>query len=164
MPGDNCSIYGCTVSRRSKHKGIAIFKIPTGDTDFEKKWGEKVISIITRDRVVDAALRERINCRKLFICQRHYKEDQIRNHVTRKTVKPGEIPKLNLPTKSIPSISSSTKPRESADIVLQKRLSSLESFITTHNNECYQSFSEFLTRVQSLKLHDWDVSITSMNN
>ena len=24
MPGDNCSIYGCTVSRRSKYKGIAI--------------------------------------------------------------------------------------------------------------------------------------------
>ena len=70
MPGDNCSLYGCTVSRRSKHKGIAIFKLPTGDTDFEKKWREKLISIITKDKVIDAALRERINCRKLFICQR----------------------------------------------------------------------------------------------
>ena len=106
-------------------------------------------------------MRKRINCPKPFICQRHYKGDQILNHVTRKTVKPGEIPILNLHTKSIPSTSSSTKPRESADIVLLKRLSSVESFITTHNNECYQSFSVFLTRVQSLKLHDWDVSITS---
>ena len=162
MPGDNCSLYGCTVSRRSKHKGIAIFKIPTGDTDFEKKWREKLISIITKDRVIDAALRERINCRKLFICQRHYREDQILNHATRKTVKPGEIPELNLPIKSIPTISSSTSPRKSAGIVLQKKLSSLESAITTHNNmECYRSFSEFLTRVPSLKLHDWETSITS---
>ena len=36
MPGDNCSIYGCTVSRRSKHKGIAIFKIQTS-----KRTGER---------------------------------------------------------------------------------------------------------------------------
>ena len=27
--------------------------------------------------------------------------------------------------------------------------------------ECYRSFSEFLTRVPSLKLHDWETSITS---
>ena len=66
MPGDNCSIYGCTVSRRSKHKGIAIFKIPTGDTDFKKNWGEKFFSIIIKDWVIDAALRERINCHKPF--------------------------------------------------------------------------------------------------
>ena len=145
MPGDNCSIYGCTLSRRSKHKRIAIFKIPTGDTDFEKKWREKLITVVN----------------VLFDVITRKTKSLILNHATRKTVKPGEIPKLNLPTKSIPSTSSSTKPRESADIVLQKRLSSLESFTTTHNNECYQSFSEFLTRVQSLKLHDWDVSITS---
>ena len=28
------AIYGCIVSRRSKHKGITIFKIPIGDTDY----------------------------------------------------------------------------------------------------------------------------------
>ena len=61
MSGDNCSIYGCTVSRRSKHKGIAICKIPTGNADFEKNWREKFVSITTRDRVIDVALRERIN-------------------------------------------------------------------------------------------------------
>ena len=74
---------------------------------------------------------------------------------------PSEIPELNCPIKSIPSICSSTKPRESADTILQKRLS-LESCVTTHNNiECYKSFSEFLMYVQSLKLHNRDISITS---
>ena len=118
MLGGNCSIYGCTVSTRSKYKGTAIFKIPTGDTDFEKNWREKLVSIITKDRVIDVALRERINSRKLF-SQHHYREDQILHHATKKTVKPGEIPELNLPIKSIPSIFSSAKPRESPDTILQ---------------------------------------------
>lgn len=161
MPGDNCSIYGCTVSRRSNHKGVAIFKVPSGDTEFEKNWREKLVSIITRDRVIDAALRQRIDARKLYICQHHYREDQILEHATRKTVKPGEIPELNLPIKSFPSSSTSTKPRESADTILQKRLSSLESCTTDIITECYQSFPEFISRIQSLKLLNWELCITS---
>ena len=31
MPGDNCSIYGCPVSRMSKYKGTGIYKVPSGD-------------------------------------------------------------------------------------------------------------------------------------
>ena len=161
MPGDNCSIYGCTVLRRSNHKGVAIFKVPSGDTEFEKNWREKLVSIITRDRVIDAALRQRINASKLYICQHHYREDQILEHATRKTVKPGEIPELNLPIKSFPSSSTSTKPRESADTILQKRLSSLESCTTDIITECYQSFPEFISRIQSLKLLNWELCITS---
>ena len=36
MPGDNCPIFGCRVSRRSKYKGIAIFKVPALITEFGK--------------------------------------------------------------------------------------------------------------------------------
>ena len=42
MPGDNCSIYGCTVARRLKYKGIAIFKVSAPKTEFEKSWKDKV--------------------------------------------------------------------------------------------------------------------------
>ena len=55
MPGDNCSIYGCTVSRRSKYKGIAIFKVPAPKTEFEKRWKDKLVDVITKSREIDGA-------------------------------------------------------------------------------------------------------------
>ena len=45
MPGDNCSIYSCTVSRRSKYKGIAIFRVPAPKTEFEKSWKDKLVAV-----------------------------------------------------------------------------------------------------------------------
>ena len=75
MPGENCSIYSCTVSRRSKYKGIALFKVPSGDTEFDKCWRDQLVNIIIKDREIDAALRDRIWPKILFICQRHFRED-----------------------------------------------------------------------------------------
>ena len=49
MPGDNCSIYVCTVSRRSKYKGIAIFRVPAPKTEFEKSWKDKLVAVITKE-------------------------------------------------------------------------------------------------------------------
>ena len=54
MPGSNCSIFGCSTS--SKHKGIAIFKLPSGDDEYNKAWREKLVNIITRE--IDAALKK----------------------------------------------------------------------------------------------------------
>ena len=56
MPGDNCSIYGCTVSRRSKYKGISLFKVPSSDKEFETRWRDQLVVVITKDREVDPAL------------------------------------------------------------------------------------------------------------
>ena len=103
MPGDNCLIYGCPISRRSKYKGTGIYKVLSGDDDFAKAWREKLLPIITRNRVIDTALKERIIKKKLYICQRHYRPDQIPVNDSRTSVKPGEIPELNIPTKSFPS-------------------------------------------------------------
>ena len=123
MPGDNCSISCCTVSRRSKYKGIAIFEVPGRKTEFEKAWRDKLVAVITKDRQIDAALRERINSARLFICQRHFREDQILRHDCRATLKPVEIPSLNLPIKRFTSSSSSiVKPRGSAGSILEKSL------------------------------------------
>ena len=66
MPGKNCSIYVCTVSRRSKYKGVSIFKIPSDDNTFDKVWREKFLAVITSDREIDAALRERIKAKNLY--------------------------------------------------------------------------------------------------
>ena len=72
MAGDNYSIFGCTVSRRSKYKGIPSFKVPAPKTEFEKSWKDKLVTVITKDREIDVALRERIKSGRLFICQRHF--------------------------------------------------------------------------------------------
>ena len=77
MVGCNCSIYGCTESRnKTKNLKFGFFKIPTKDDDYSKEWREKLIHIITRDRVVDSQLQQQIQKRNLFICERHYREDQ----------------------------------------------------------------------------------------
>ena len=104
MPGENCSIYSCTVSRRSKYKGIALFKVPSGDTEFDKRWRDQLVNIIIKDREINAALRERIWSKRLFICQRHIREDQYHRHDTRCTLVPGQLPSLNLPTKKFSAI------------------------------------------------------------
>ena len=67
MPGINCSIVGSTVSQRSKYQGCGIYKVPSGEDEFESRWRNKLIAIITRDGAVDTDLRERINKKKLYI-------------------------------------------------------------------------------------------------
>ena len=53
MPGGNCAIYGCSVDRREKFKGISIFKIPgysgqqQGNIE-QKQWRDEFISTSLR--------------------------------------------------------------------------------------------------------------------
>ena len=77
MPGDNCSIYGCGTSRSKKYKGVGIFKVPSGEDPFNTKWREQLIHVVTRNRVIDANLRSQINAKRIFICQRHFTDEQI---------------------------------------------------------------------------------------
>ena len=67
MPGDNCAIFDCSVSRSRKYKGISLYKIPSGGQEFEKKARDQWINIVTKDRVVDASLRDQIKKRKIFV-------------------------------------------------------------------------------------------------
>ena len=68
MVGANCSIFGCSSSRRKS--GVAIFKVPQEDDEWSPNWRKSIISVVTKDRVVDKALRERImNKKKIFSSQ-----------------------------------------------------------------------------------------------
>ena len=75
MVGANCSIFGCASSRRKS--GVAIFKIPQGDNEWSCNWRKSIISVVTKDRVIDKALRERIMKKNIFVCEKHYSEDQL---------------------------------------------------------------------------------------
>ena len=55
---------------------MSFFKVRLSNTEFYKKWGNDLIHVITKDRVVDASLRERIRTRKLFICEQGFSVDQ----------------------------------------------------------------------------------------
>ena len=62
MVGANCSIFGCSCSRRTF--GVAIFKIPQGDDEWNYYWRKSIISVVTKNRVIEKALIERIMKKK----------------------------------------------------------------------------------------------------
>ena len=77
MVGSNCSIYGCSTSRRKCHSGTTIFSVTKGKDAFSTAWREKLISIITKHREIDSNLREQIRKVNLHICEKHFKSSDI---------------------------------------------------------------------------------------
>ena len=72
MSGANCAIFGCGINRC--HKGIGIFK-PASKTE-HPEWRSKWINIITRDRVVDRVLKERIDNDSVFVYEKHFSPEE----------------------------------------------------------------------------------------
>ena len=56
---------------------MALFQISTKDDKYSTVCRNKLVAIITRDRVVDAGLKGQIERQMLYICECHYKEAQI---------------------------------------------------------------------------------------
>ena len=155
MPGENCAIFGCSTSRRNK--GISFFKVPLANSEVNKAWGNELINIITKDREIDASLRTRINSRKLFICELHFSPQQYYVYESKKSLKEGEIPTLNLPCKSISKPSSSTTSRSVSSI--QKR-DEYQQVIPSQTTFVYKNFFEFVNRIGKLSLGNcWKIKI-----
>ena len=89
MPGANCSIYGCSASRR--HKGVSIFKVPASNDSFNTSWRENLIAIIPKDGIEDLSLKTQIENKRLFICEKHYLPEMILHNDKKKTLKPGSL-------------------------------------------------------------------------
>ena len=75
MPGANCSIFGCGTNRR--HGGVGIFRIPAGKDEKSKEIHDAWIKVITRDRVVDDNFRKQIDSGNVYVCERHFKKEEI---------------------------------------------------------------------------------------
>ena len=75
MVGANCSNFKFPSSR--KKSDVAIFKILERDDEWSFNWRKNIISVVTKDRVIDKALRERIMKKNIFVCEKHYSEDQL---------------------------------------------------------------------------------------
>ena len=47
------------------------------DHDFHVKWRNNIAAVLGRYRVMDKAVRERILTGKIYICERHFKTEDI---------------------------------------------------------------------------------------
>ena len=73
MPGTNCSIKGCSTSRRTK--GIIIFKIPQISNVTKEEWRNELGNV--RDREIDQDLRRQIKENRLHIYKKHFNTDDM---------------------------------------------------------------------------------------
>ena len=73
MPEANCVFPQCGVARH--HVGVGIFKLPTRKADVT--WKKDKIQIIQKCHVVDKKFRERLELGNVYVCQLHYKKNDI---------------------------------------------------------------------------------------
>ena len=79
MPGENCSFYGCSTSR--KHK-LSLFKLPSPREDeseetktLKKNTRQAWLSLILRTRESTPALNKRIEANNIYLCELHFKPE-----------------------------------------------------------------------------------------
>ena len=152
MPGANCSIFGCSTSRKSK--GIAIFRIPTADDEYSTEWRNKIVAIITRDREIDKCLRKQIEQRTLHTCELHYPEETLLKNPRKTTRIPGSLPTLNL---SVKSFQSQKYERPTGSMEKRTALNAANSS-ATQSSPVYRTRNEFIKRIEKLKLPSgWEI-------
>ena len=75
MPGANCSIFGCSTSRRNTE--IGIFKVPKAIDAEAKSIREKWIAVIERNRQEDTSFNSQKERDTLHICELHFAPEDI---------------------------------------------------------------------------------------
>ena len=157
MPGENCAFPKCITSR--KDKGISLFKVPTPDktNDESIKWTKDLIDVTLKYRVKGQSLIKRMQPYKLYICEKHFTPDQIYVYPTRKMLKEGALPTLNLPRESA---SSTTKPRPVNAIEKREEYQLLQEQMPQPVQNAYKSFEDFTSRIKSLALtKSWKIEV-----
>lgn len=77
MPGGNCCINGCPMSRR--YKNVSLFKIPARSGEpATNRWRMNMIDTVKKYiKTFDAAFKERLKNNRVYICEKHFTEDQL---------------------------------------------------------------------------------------
>lgn len=75
MPGANCAFPRCGVSRN--YVGVGIFKVPSRNDIFYMEWRKNLLGILTKYRVVDKDFKKRIEKGNVYICERHFVDEDI---------------------------------------------------------------------------------------
>ena len=79
MPGRNCGFPQCTSYETEKHVGVKFLQITTRKSEYYdyEGWRDRITNILSRYRVVGKVEKERITKGKVYICDRHYAEEDI---------------------------------------------------------------------------------------
>ena len=94
---------------------------------------------------------------KLYICERHFTPNQIYVYPTRKMLKEGALPTLNLPRESA---SNTRKPRPANAIEKREEYQLLQEQMPQPVQSAYKSFKDFTSRIKSLALtKSWKVEV-----
>ena len=56
---------------------MGIFRLPSGKDEKSKQTCDEWIKVITRDRVVDANFRKIIEAGNVYVCEKHFKKEEI---------------------------------------------------------------------------------------
>ena len=106
--------------------------------------------------MIDENLKRQINSKSLYTCELHYTEDCLLRHESNRTTrKPRSLPTLNLPVKSFPTNQCNTERGTSSILKRELAQSNLK---TVEKQDCYKSKTEFIQRIQKLKLNcNWTV-------
>ena len=129
---------------------MAVFQEKTINNEFNRKWSQDLINIILKYRQRDKSLNETIESHKLFIYEKHFTADKIQVYPSRKSLKEGALPTLNLPRPS----ASATNNRSTSTIEKREEYSFLQAQLPQPQpSNVYESFDEFKLRIKSLALH-----------
>ena len=133
---------------------MTFFKVQIESDDFKKKWASELINVITKVCVIGSKLQEKINDKehkKLWICERHFSPHQYWVYSNSKNLKDGELPTLNIPTKSIDSLT--PPPRTTSAISKREEFQQLLDFFSPSTpSNAYKDYSDFRKRVSNLSL------------
>lgn len=75
MPGDNCSVFGCGSSRRTKN--IGIFKLPLAKDEAHRKWRHVWLEEIKKTREMNQDFRQLIERDRIHTCEKHFAPEDI---------------------------------------------------------------------------------------
>ena len=56
---------------------MGIFKLPAPTDECNKEWRAKILSKITKNRVIDASFKEQMEKDRFHICEKHFQGDKI---------------------------------------------------------------------------------------
>ncbi|RMX56832.1 hypothetical protein pdam_00025512, partial [Pocillopora damicornis] len=153
MPGDNCAVFGCGTSRRTK--GIGIWKLPAPKDEAHKKWRQEWLNEITKTRESDAPFKVLVAKDRIFTCEKHFEPEDVEIFHSEKMIKKkarfGALPKLSMPKKTHETSKPEQRPEQTIvrDLIKKPQVH-------------YKTFTEFCQRLTKLKsLQNWNIGTFS---
>eukprot|EP00111_Clytia_hemisphaerica_P001793 TCONS_00005052-protein len=153
--GAHCAIFGCSTCR--KH-GLSLFRLPTAKNDRFAQWRSDMINSITKDRVADAVFKNKVEKNTIFICERHFREEDMYHYPSRKELRAEAypLPTQNLPQKSLPIADTPQRSTTSIQKRDQYQQSNDQGSIV---DKKYKNFQDFVKRADKLKLpRGWKIT------